>query len=206
MVKIISYIVIKLFNFFRKIQYAVHDLELRQYCNCPPSVKFMPGSKVVNLSKKNDAINIGRGTVIRGEVLVFAHGGEIDIGEYCYIGESSRLWSAKKIKIGDRVLIAHNVNIHDANDHPIDPGERHEHYKQIITSGHPAKVNMASAEIIIEDDAWIGFNSIILKGVTIGRGAIIAAGTVVTKDIEPFCIVAGNPLKVVGRVKESGGN
>ena len=58
--------------------------------------------------------------------------------------------------------------------------------------------NVKSAPIKIKDKAWIGFNSIILKGVTIGEGAIVGAGSVVTKDVADYTIVAGNPAVVVG--------
>ena len=54
-----------------------------------------------------------------------------------------------------------------------------------------------SAPIVIQDKCWIGFNTIILKGVTIGEGAIVAAGSLVTKDVAPYTLVAGNPAKFV---------
>ena len=190
-------------NLLHRTTYYLNDREQRLYCSCPSSVKFMPESRVVNLRNNRVLINIGANTVVRGELLTYMHGGSIDIGDYCYIGEDSRIWSANRIYIGNRVLIAHNVNIHDANDHPINPIERHEHYKKIITTGHPKQVNMKSAEINIEDDVWIGFNSIILKGVTIGRGSIIAAGTVVDRDIEPFTIVAGNPARIIRMIDKN---
>ncbi|MFZ5572828.1 MAG: acyltransferase [Thermodesulfobacteriota bacterium] len=115
------------------------------------------------------------------------------------MGEGTRIWSTESIHIGDRVQIAHNVNILDNNSHSLDPSIRYRHYRQIMTSGHP-KTNtfdMQSAPVVIGSDAWIGFNSIILKGVTIGKGAIVAAGSVVTKNVPEFAIVAGNPAAVV---------
>ena len=64
--------------------------------------------------------------------------------------------------------------------------------------GHPKeKGNVVTAPIIIEDYAWISYNVSILKGVKIGKGSIVAAGSVVTKDTPPFSIVAGNPAKVI---------
>ena len=52
---------------------------------------------------------------------------------------------------------------------------------------------------MIEDDVWIGFNAIILKGVRVGRGAVVGAGSVITKDVEPYTIVVGNPQRVTGK-------
>jgi maltose O-acetyltransferase len=77
-----------------------------------------------------------------------------------------------------------------------------------LTTGHP-KTNdfdIQSKPILIEDDVWIGFNSAVLKGVTIGKGSIVAACSVVTKDVPEFVIVAGNPAKVVKEIKITGNN
>jgi len=61
--------------------------------------------------------------------------------------------------------------------------------------------NVISKEIIIKDKAWIGFNVIILKGVTIGEGAIVASGSVVTKDVPDFTLVGGNPARIIKSVE-----
>ncbi len=55
-----------------------------------------------------------------------------------------------------------------------------------------------SAPVKIEDDVWIGFNAAVMKGVTIGRGAVIGACAVITKNVEPYAIMAGNPARKVG--------
>ena len=116
------------------------------------------------------------------------------MGDWCYLGERSTLWaSGADIAIGNRVLIAKDVFIANNNAHPIDSHDRHLHYKAIIESGHPEQVDLNGADIIIEDDVWIGSQSIILKGVTIGEGSIIAAGSIVTKDVPAHVMVAGNP-------------
>ena len=167
------------------------------------SVKLLPGSKVENLAGDPNLISVGAGSVLTGRLLIFPHDGKISIGRDCYLGENSRIWSAASIKIGDRVLISHNVNIHDTNAHSLDPQIRHRHFIETMATGFPREnaVDIVSAPIVIGDDVWIGFNSIILKGVKIGRGAIVAAGSVVTKDVPEFSIVAGNPAKVVKNIQ-----
>src|SRR5690606_2523452 len=117
--------------------------------------------------------------------------------------ENSRIWSGGEIRIGDRVLIAHDVNIFDNDTHPINAHERHKHYLQIINHGHPKEINLNDSSVIIENDAWICAGAKILKGVTIGRGAIISAGSVVTKDVAPWNVVAGNPAKFIRELKQS---
>ncbi len=157
-------------------------------------------SNIVNNLKIRERIRIGDYCHIRGELLLFGHDGQIEVGNYCYVGLNTFIWSAKNIIIGNRVLISHNCNIFDNDTHPLDPVERHRQFVEIITSGHPNKIEIPSAEVNIADDVLIAANSTILKGVQIGQGAIIGAGSVVTKSVPPFTIVAGNPATVIGVV------
>lgn len=164
---------------------------------------FYHDSSVSNSQNDKTKIIIGRNTHLRGTLLLFPYGGEITIGDNCYVGDLSRIWSAEKIEIGNDVLISHNVNIIDTNSHETDALERAANGREILKSGLPRKKgNVASAPIIIKDHAWINFNAIILKGVTVGEGAIVAAGAVVTKDVPPYCFVGGNPAIVIKTLNE----
>jgi acetyltransferase-like isoleucine patch superfamily enzyme len=176
-----------------------HLLKARHCIIGPKSFIYETG-KIVNQSGRTDAIKIGAYTHIRGELLTFRHGGKLTVGDYCYIGEQSRIWSALSINMGDRVMIAHNVNIFDNLTHSINPKARHEQFKRIITDGHPRQIDLAESAVNISNDVWIGCMSVILKGVTIGEGAIIGAGSVVTKDVPPWTIVAGNPAKIIREI------
>jgi maltose O-acetyltransferase len=171
-----------------------------------PSVKLFPTAKIENLANHPNLICIGENSVILGKLLVFAHAGKIRMGKDCYVGEDTRIWSADSIKIGDRVFISHNVNIHDTNSHSIDSVLRYHHFLAIMSSGHPETndFDIQSEPIVIENDVWIGFNSTVLKGVKIGKGAVVAACSVVTKDVPEFAIVAGNPAKIVKEIKKAG--
>lgn len=157
---------------------------------------------IANNLQDPNAIEIGEFSHIKGELLTFGHNGKIKIGKYCYLGEQSRIWSAHEILVGDRVLISHNVNIFDNDTHPINAKARHEQFKQIISVDHPKAINLREKPILICDDVLIGCMVIILKGVTIGEGAIIGAGSVVTKDVPAWTIVAGNPAKVIREIPE----
>ena len=90
------------------------------------------------------------------------------------------------ISIGHHVVISERVVLRDSDNHSIQDMEA-------ISSDESAVI----APIVIGDHVWIGMNVIVLKGVTIGEGAIVAAGSVVNKDIPPHCLVAGVPAKVV---------
>jgi maltose O-acetyltransferase len=183
---------------------AERDDYFHNQANVHSTTKFLPKATIHNLSKNQDLISIGSHSVVRGELLIFAHAGKIEIGDNCYIGENSRIWSAASIKIGDRVLIAHNVNIHDTNSHSVNPMLRHQHFVEMMSSDHPVsnQFDIKSKPVVIESDVWIGFNSTILKGVTIGTGAIVAACSLVTKDVLPGTIVAGNPARLIRDVTE----
>jgi acetyltransferase-like isoleucine patch superfamily enzyme len=162
------------------------------------SCRVHPEGEIIATNRQlRDSISVGANTHIRGQLFTFAHGGRITMGSYCYVGENARLWSAVRISIGDRVLIGHNSSIFDSDTHPMNAGDRHEHFVQIITKGHPAMVDLREDPVAIEDDVWIGANVVILKGVTIGRAAVIGAGSIVTKDVPPFVVVAGNPARTI---------
>lgn len=97
--------------------------------------------------------------------------------------------AAESIVIGDRVAIGANTTIIDTDFHPLDARWRQE---------HPADAR--TAPIVIEDDVFVGMHCLILKGVRLGQGCVIGAGSVVTKDVAPGMIVAGNPARPVGQV------
>lgn len=155
-------------------------------------------TEIHNFSGDPSRISIGKNTHVRGKLQVFAYGGSITIGDHCYVGENSYIWSGDKVLIGNNVLISHQVNIVDSNSHELLASERHKGYLHILQVGHPKeKGSIETAPITIEDDVWISFGTIILKGITIGKGAIVGAGSVVTKDVKPYTMVAGNPAQVI---------
>jgi acetyltransferase-like isoleucine patch superfamily enzyme len=160
-----------------------------------------PSAVVDNMQGNKSLIRVGTNSHVLGQLLIFAHGGEIEIGNDCYIGESAKIWSAKKIYIGNRVLISHNVNIFDSLTHPISASERHQQFLKIVSEGHPKSIDLSEAPVFIHDDAWVGAMSILLKGITIGEGAIVGAGSVVTKDVPPWTIVAGNPAQIIREIR-----
>lgn len=135
--------------------------------------------------KKNGSIEIGRRTTIWPGVKFTVTSSNKDkparltIGELSSIGDRTEMHCCDNISIGNKVLISWGVNIL-------------ENYYHTTADG-----GVKSAPVHIEDKVWIGCNAIILAGVTIGRGSVIAAGSVVTKDVAPGMMVGGNPAKVI---------
>lgn len=130
---------------------------------------------------------IGKGSKIHSTV-IFRQGYNIEIGEGCLINHNTILQAGKvdgKIHIGNYVHTGTNVML-IAFNHAFDT-------REIPT----IKQDYYDADIVVDDDVWIGGGAIILAGVTIGKGAIIAGGAVVNKDVPPYAIVGGVPAKVL---------
>ena len=103
------------------LDYHLQRLLGRATCRLGSGARLLRTARIRNIRGDSDCIAIGANSIIRGELLTFAHGGKIEIGSWCYVGEGSRIWSGSLVQIGNRVLIAHGVNIFDSLTHPIDP-------------------------------------------------------------------------------------
>lgn len=123
--------------------------------------------------------------------------GRVDVGEDTVL-VGAVLMCAEHVVIGARVVVSYGVTIADCDFHPIDPDERRRDAIANAPSGDKTRrPPLATAPVVVEDDAWIGIGAIVLKGVRIGRGARVAAGAVVTRDVAAGTTVAGNPARPV---------
>lgn len=120
------------------------------------------------------------------KLVVDRPGGEIIIGDNSRI-HGSCIHASQSVRVGNNCLIAANCQIMDGSGHDLSFDDVE---NRIHTTGGAKPVK-------IEDNVWIGVNSIILPGVTIGYGSVIAAGSVVTKSIPPMCLAGGNPATVI---------
>ena len=165
-------------------------IHLAKVCSSEEDTNIGNDAMIENATSDKTRIIIGKNSWIRGYLMVYNHGGVIEIGNDSFVGPGSRIWSAKKIKIGNRVLIAHDVNIHDNISHPLNSAKRNLDYLHIVKEGRLQDQNdLREEEIVIGDDVWIGFNATILKGVTVGNGAIIGANAVITRNVPPYAVV-----------------
>jgi acetyltransferase-like isoleucine patch superfamily enzyme len=161
-----------------------------------PGCRLGPHAWLVNRSGNRDSVRLGEGVICRGLLRIEEFGaGSIVIESQAYIGDDCLLSSSSSIEVGHHTLIAHGVQIFDNDSHPLDPAARCHDYDAVRTGG--ARQEIAQAPIRIGARAWIGFNAIILKGVTIGENSVVAAGSVVTKSVPDNAIVAGNPAVIV---------
>jgi acetyltransferase-like isoleucine patch superfamily enzyme len=173
---------------------------------------------------KSRGVTVGSNVILKGKPVILRYSGSITLGDnvtllskskryhtaiyaptrlmtdtredaMIVIGDNTRINGAsihatESIIIGKNCLIAANVTIIDSDGHGIDSSER-------------SLANPLSEPVVIEDNAWIGMNSIILKGVRIGKNSIIGAGSVVTKHVPENCVAAGNPARVLRNMEQN---
>lgn len=161
--------------------------------------RFTDNAKVINHGANPNSIKLGNGVFIDGTLEVYKHG-QLVIDDYTFLG-NSRIFCTTSICIGKGCWIADHVFIMDSNLHPISPKKRLQDAIDFAQGIFPdTYLEVINAPVIIKDAVWIGVSSIILKGVTIGEGAIVGAGSVVTKDVPPWTIVAGNPARIIREI------
>lgn len=174
---------------FSKYKYYLFS----KYSILGENVKIGFTAKIYN--KIKSSVQIGSNCYIQAN-LICSKNGSILIGNYCSIRHKTLIESENLVSIGNYVIISNNVIISDNNSHPTSYLKR----REMLESGEYGELwdwsNSKSQKIIIEDDVWIGRNVFILKGVTIGKGSIVASASVVTKDIPPYSLCYGNPCKI----------
>lgn len=153
---------------------------------------------------------IGCKGIINANFIFESEKGEVVIGDNVHLGGVTFI-SRNRIEVKDDVTMAWGITIYDHNSHSIYWEERrndnHQSYADYVNFNGRSVIgkdwsNVADAPVLIESKAWIGFDVTILKGVTIGEGAVVGAKSVVTKSVEPWTVVAGNPAVVVKYLKK----
>ena len=152
-------------------------------------------------------LTVGNDSIVDCKVIFESDTGNVIIGNRTYIGASNIICKSK-IEFGDNVFIAWGNYFYDHDSHSIDYRHREDDITQqlldyragrhFIENKNWGVVNTKPIKIC--SNAWIGMNCIILKGVTIGEGAIVGAGSVVTRDVPAWTIVGGNPAKVIKEI------
>jgi acetyltransferase-like isoleucine patch superfamily enzyme len=143
---------------------------------------------------------LGQHCTMDGVHFSFGQNARVAIGDYCYFSNAVLLCELD-LKIGNYVIMGWNSTIADTDFHPISPAQRIADAIACSPLGKDRKrPPIAAKAVVIEDDVWIGPGATILKGVRIGAGSFIEPGALVTKDVPPRSLVAGNPAQVNGTV------
>lgn len=152
-------------------------------------------------------LKIGEHCIIDATFVFEKDTGYVSVGDRSFV--NGTVISINSVEIGNDVIVAWDTLIYDHNSHSVNWEERkHDHeneYNSFIKCGDPCANKdwtvVKSKPIKIENKAWIGTGCKILKGVTIGEGAVVQAGSVVTKNVEPWTIVGGNPAQLIRKLE-----
>lgn len=134
---------------------------------------------------ERDLITLGDRVRIGRNVELNPQGGGIAIGSDCALNNSVVIYGAGTVRIGDSCRIGHGSMLISSN-HTFEDLET------------PIRLQpLTSVGVRLEEDVWLGAKCIVLDGVTVGRGAVVGAGSVVTRDLSPFSVSAGNPARLI---------
>ena len=189
-------------NTLRKVSDKLERKSILLSRNSPSTVNIHPSSKYIyyNVQLKDRClVTVDEQTQVVGSLIFDKDNASISIGKRVFMGGT--IIAAQSIVIGDDVLIAWGTTIVDHNSHSISFSNRCNDAVDWMHSKKDWK-HVKISPVKICDKVWIGFNTIILKGVTIGEGAVIGAGSVVTKNVPAWTIVAGNPARVIREILE----
>lgn len=176
---------------WRVIASVFHSTWIRRSFKCAGFIRVCPPITLKNPKciSLGDNVKIGSNAILTVWENSAGDKGGIEIGNDCNLGENINVTSANHIKIGNNVLTGRWVTITD-NNHgktDIDSLSLPPLSRQLVSKG----------PVIIGDSVWLGDKVVVLPGVTIGDGAVVAANSVVTKDIPSFCVAAGVPARII---------
>lgn len=193
----------------RLIALAVHFRRMRRvkpYTVGPGTLLQSSFDIGLRLGSPTGRVKIGEDSVLECTIILERDVGTVYIGDRSYVGGGTQLVCAERISIGSDVMIAWGCTIADHDSHSLDWRHRAEdvrRWREGLRFGVPEAARLkdwshvAVKPVVVSDKAWLGFGVIVVKGVTIGEGAVVAAGSVVTRDVAEWTLVGGNPARVI---------
>ena len=155
-------------------------------------------SRLVNRNAR-EAVSIGSGCALRA-IIRLEPNGRLTIGNDVYMGDGCIVSVMDNVSIGDGTLFAHGVQLFDNDTHPTDASDRVADFRKKLGHRLPRPIAIGHAPVTIGKRCWLGMNSIVMKGVSIGDDTIVASGSVVVKDLPAGVIAAGNPARPLRKI------
>lgn len=147
-------------------------------------------------------IRIGSSSLFSAHVVFEKPGARLSVGDRSFVGGKSMFSICESVRIGSDVMISWGCTIADHDSHSLEFRHRARDVENWL-EGRKDWSQVRHAPVTIGDKVWIGFNCSVLKGVTIGEGAVVAANSNVTRDVAPWTLVAGNPARVIRQLDPS---
>ena len=146
-------------------------------------------------------VRIGRGSsTYLGTMFDVGPRGRVALGNYVLM-HGARIICDEEVVVGDYALISWNVVLMDSYRLPSDAAERRRELERVpLRAARNLEGQVAGRPVRIGNNVWIGFDTVVLPGVTIGEGSIVGARSVVLEDVQPYSVVAGNPARVIRRL------
>lgn len=204
----LKYIILNLLSKYKHWSYTRSKNKIK----IDPSSRLLKGFNINFLvqPEERNYVEIGQECMLNNSLVFESNTGSVSIGDRCYFGSSGLIISRDRVVIGNDVTIAWGVTIYDHNSHSLDASDRKAAVRHFYLNYGKGDCfanidfrNVKAAPIIIHDKVWIGMEVLILKGVTIGEGAVIAARSVVLSDVEPYSIYSGNPAVFVKKIRNN---
>jgi acetyltransferase-like isoleucine patch superfamily enzyme len=193
----------------KSLYYTYKYSKLRKQFHIPKSTRLAPGFHIHD-NGASKRVEIGSHCDLSCNIfLERTNHGNIRINDRVHIGGNTKLISVSEIFIDEDVTIAWDCTIYDHDSHPIQWEHRKNDTTQELLDNNSSAQPLVNKDwrhvrtknIRIERRAWLGFGVTVLKGVTIGEGAVVGAQSVVTSDVPPYTIVAGNPARVIRAIE-----
>jgi acetyltransferase-like isoleucine patch superfamily enzyme len=181
-----------------KVRSTLRERSNRRRLNSVGTGTRLPG--FIERRNEGATISIGKGCFIQGRLVAERPESRIELADNVLVGGGTVIDCALSVIVESDVLISYDCIIADADNHSLFPERRVKDLDNWMNHGFHDWSHTAMAAVRICKGAWIGARSIILKGVTIGEGAVIGMGSVVTHDVPPRTIVAGNPARVIREI------
>lgn len=175
------------------------------FARCGASMDIHPTALLAGATlrpRRNGHFQLEANSIFGARVDMDRDGAVVRVGPRTFIGRSHFV-VASSVVIGADVLLSWGVTIIDHQSHSLSFTERSADVSH-WANGEKDWTGVAANSVEIGDKAWIGFGVTILSGVRVGEGAIIGAGAVVTRDVDPWTIVGGNPARLIRRIDERG--
>jgi len=201
-------------SFIRRVKKHFGNKTKNINCVIIPKSSFSYSNYVLRLDNPQSNkiyVKCGNNCVINGTIIFESESGEVLFGDRVSFG-NSKIICREKIEFGNDIYVAWGCTFYDHNSHSVDFIERRNDRNReyvALKSGMKNKILTKNWDVVdskpikICNDAWIGMNVIVMKGVTIGCGSIVAAGSVVVNDVPDWTIVGGNPAKVIKSISKN---